>query len=151
MPSSAPVTASAWRSLRSVSSCACSSENILALGFEWKTEYSGFCSAVSCPHGAMPWLSPAWILLCAPRIHGELLKLGCDFNVPCPAISSACLLPERRQALGCFPSQSTRDHCGHGLLHRADHDVPSLVLFLRHRAWPTQDPPFQLCRNHRLG
>jgi hypothetical protein len=37
----------AWRSLPSVSSCAYSSENILALGFEWKTEYSGFCSAVS--------------------------------------------------------------------------------------------------------
>ena len=54
---SVPVTVSAWRPLPSGSSCAYSSENILALGFEWKTEYSGFCSAVFGPYGAMSWSS----------------------------------------------------------------------------------------------
>ena len=65
--------------------------------------------------------NPTWG---APRIHGELLKLG--FVLSETTVSRASTNPENsrlRQPLADVSAKPSRSNCGHGLLHRADAQV----------------------------
>jgi hypothetical protein len=86
--------------------------------------------------------NPCWG---APRIHGELLKLGFDVSERTVSryLRRLSSPDDTRKLWSAFLRKSPRGHCGHGLLHRADCDLPSLVLFFRHRTRSAQDPPFQ--------
>jgi hypothetical protein len=67
--------------------------------------------------------NPSWG---APRIHGELLKLGFDV--------SERTVSRYLARMGGLPEESPRGHCRHGLLHRANGDFPPAVMLFRGRS-----------------
>ena len=80
------------------------------------------------------------------KIHGELQKLG--FAVSETSVVGYVRPMVRRgdpgkKWLEFLPSQSQRSHRRLGLVHRADGDVPSVVLPFRDRAWTASDPALQ--------
>src|SRR5580765_6591861 len=86
--------------------------------------------------------NPTWE---APRIHGELLKLGFDLSERSvsrvdPASSERSRF---REALADVPQKPSRGHCGNGFLHRPNAHVWCSVLLFRHRPRPAEDPAFQ--------
>src|SRR6202158_1268957 len=73
----------------------------------------------------------------APRIHGELLKLGIEIG----QTSVAKYMARRRGP----PSQGWKTflcgwHCRNGPLRRADNLVPTALWFADHGPWPAADP-----------
>jgi hypothetical protein len=74
--------------------------------------------------------NPSWG---APKIHGELLKLG--FEISERTVSRYLLrrIPSRRcsSALAGILEESPGSHRRPGLLHRANADLPFVVLLLR--------------------
>ena len=80
------------------------------------------------------------------KIHGELQKLG--FAVSERSVARYLRPMVRRgdpdkEWLAFLPSQSPRSHRRLGPVHRADGDVPSVVLPFRDRAWTASDPALQ--------
>src|ERR1039458_5647117 len=74
--------------------------------------------------------NPTWG---APRIHGELLKLGFDLSEP-TGFEMGSASPETcgpHEALADLPSEPSRGHCRHGFLHCADTDLRHSVLLFR--------------------
>src|SRR5499427_893177 len=74
--------------------------------------------------------NPTWG---APRIHGELLKLGCDLSEPTVSrwLRRAPRTPHPAQRWLTFLRNHREGDCGHGLLHRAHaHLWGSVLLFL---------------------
>jgi hypothetical protein len=70
----------------------------------------------------------------APRIHGELLKLGFDASERTVSCYIQHLSPpeQPRKLWAPFLRNHREALTAHGFLHRADPHVPSLVLFLHH-------------------
>ena len=86
--------------------------------------------------------NPTWG---APRIHGELLKLGFR-GLGKERLAMDPASPERsrsRQAMADVPQKPSRGHSGDGLFHRPNAHVWCAVLLFRHRPRPAQDPAFQ--------
>ena len=86
--------------------------------------------------------NPSWG---APRIHGELLKLGFDLSERTVSRYLGRLSP--RQDVLKLWSAFLGNH--REVITAMDFftvPTPSLVLFLPHRTWATQDPPFQCHR-----
>jgi putative transposase len=69
----------------------------------------------------------------APRIHGELLKLGFDLSERTVSrwVSRAPKNPEPSPALASLPAKSSRSHRCDGFLHCAEPHLWSPVLFFR--------------------
>ena len=74
----------------------------------------------------------------APRIHGELLKLGFDLSEP--TVSRWLRKQDFRScpAVADLPAKSSRGHCSDGLLHGADAHIRSSILLLYHRPRPAK-------------
>src|SRR6516225_1613507 len=80
----------------------------------------------------------------APRIHGELQKLGFVVSEDHCTLFAAHSAPGRsRQKVACVSSQPPRSHRRFRLVHRAYGDVSSVVLLFCDRARPPQDPALQ--------
>jgi len=94
--------------------------------------------------------NPSWG---APKIHGELLKLG--FVLSERSVSRYLRAVQRRKdprkALANLPAKSPRSHRGAGFLHRTDLELPSAVLLVRHRACTAPDSAFSRDRSPELG
>src|SRR5690348_14248289 len=73
--------------------------------------------------------NPTWG---APRIHGELLKLGFDISEPSVSrwLRRVPRTPDPAQRWLTFFAEPSRSHCRDGLLHGADADLWRLVLLL---------------------
>jgi len=78
--------------------------------------------------------NPLWE---APRIHGELLKLGIEIGQ-----TSVAKYMARRRGAGMenIPSQPCGWHCRNGPLRRADNLVPTALWIADHRPPPAADP-----------
>ena len=74
----------------------------------------------------------------APRIHGELLKLGIDIG----QTSVAKYIEEGPSVAGMedVPSQPCGRYCRNGPLRRADNLVPAALWFADHGPWPAANP-----------
>ena len=71
--------------------------------------------------------NPTWG---APRIHGELLKLGIPLSEPTVSWASANSENSRsRQTWLDIPPEPSRGNCSHGLLHRTDAHFGILYCF----------------------
>ncbi len=82
----------------------------------------------------------------APKIHGELRKLGFVVSERMVARHLRCV--QRRgdpgkQWLYSLPPEPSRSDRSLRLLHRADGDFPAVVLLLYHRARAPEDPALQ--------
>jgi len=83
--------------------------------------------------------NPSWG---APKIHGELLKLG--FVLSERSVSRRPASRRAWKALASLPAKSPRGHRCDGFLYHADGGLPSPVLLLRHRACATPDSAFHV-------
>ena len=85
--------------------------------------------------------NPTWG---APRIHGELLKLGFDMSERTVSrwVKRATRNPDPARRWLAFFATTRSNRCD-GFLHRADSDLWSFVLFLRYRPQPTEDSALQ--------
>ena len=86
--------------------------------------------------------NPTWG---APRIHGELLKLGFDLSEPTVSrwLQRAPRTPDPAQRWLTFLRNHREAICCHGLLHRAHAHLWGSVLLFCHRPRPAQDPALQ--------
>src|SRR5215470_15422262 len=82
--------------------------------------------------------NPTWG---APRIHGELLKLGFDVSEPTVSrwLRRVPRRPDPVQRWLTFLRNSSRSDCRHGLLYHPDAHLWCAVLLFRHRARPAQN------------
>jgi hypothetical protein len=76
----------------------------------------------------------------APKIHGELLKLGFDVSESSRGISGGYTAEGSGQELVDLPSKPSRDHRGLRLFYRPHGDLPNALLPVRHRAQSASDP-----------
>src|SRR4029077_15022058 len=85
--------------------------------------------------------NPTWG---APRIHGELLKLGFELSERSASrwIRRAPRDPHSVKRWLTF-LRNHRGHCGNGFLHRPNAHVWCSVLLFRHRPRPAEDPASQ--------
>src|SRR5215468_2395909 len=81
--------------------------------------------------------NPLWE---APRIHGELLKLGIDIGQTSVAKYMARRRGPPSQGWKTFLRKPCGWHCRNGPLRRADDLVPTALWFADHRPWPAADP-----------
>src|SRR5262249_41475507 len=89
----------------------------------------------------------------APKIHGELLKLGFQISERSVARYLQRVAVAIRVSVGGVSPEPPGRHRGLRLLHRADGDVPVALLLLRHRAPPPENPALErdLAPDGRLG
>ena len=94
--------------------------------------------------------NPTWG---APRIHGELLKLGFDLSeATVSRVGPESPAKSRSgQALAYISQKPPRSNCGNGLLHCSDTDVRCSVLLFCHRPRASRFLVSSLlpCGNHR--